>query len=580
MLSRVGIPVSNSSGDTGAQWIRLRAMASAQLEHSNLVQHQVGLMEQFREFWMENHLCDVVLKSNDGAEHSAHAAVLSAASTFFKKLLGGSFVEANQVQRGQPVEITASNAAVSALLDCIYGGQPEVNLDVGLELLRLAEAYGLPKLAGAIETGFRLSLDSNSALQVLLEAPGLYAFKAACEEKVAADFEACSQHPKFGELSASQLTRILKREDLGVSREETVLKTIFQWLRVSQDRNGLLGMLLQLVDFQSISVENLLRLGRMKQSGPNADELHREVDEALRIRQRKRTQSPQNFQPKRRCLRHWTPDLGASSEALGREVLPRPCFSLRWHEGSIYAMDFECNILCWKPGDSSARRVVGEGARVNGINGLERGPEFSMAISPTREIFVSDYDNRRLLSFHNGSGRIVLGDVNCGRLFCSQSGVLYMLGNGEVVQKLVGSTLQTVIGRESLPADFCWAIDMFVTKEEVIYLLDYEENRILRINPAESLKAVVVGQTEHDSNLQNLFVTEGGTIYVSDWAIQKVLAFRPGYTGSTEVLHFPGTWHPNEVLVQGRSLFVSIEDDDQGVKGIYEYVLPPELNLE
>ena len=84
-------------------------------------------MEQFREFWMENHLCDVVLKSNDGAEHSAHAAVLSAASTFFKKLLGGSFVEANQVQRGQPVEITASNAAVSALLDYIYGGQPEVN---------------------------------------------------------------------------------------------------------------------------------------------------------------------------------------------------------------------------------------------------------------------------------------------------------------------------------------------------------------------------------------------------------------------------------------------------------------------
>mmetsp|Transcript_4048 Transcript_4048/g.8757 ORF Transcript_4048/g.8757 Transcript_4048/m.8757 type:complete len:204 (-) Transcript_4048:3-614(-) len=203
-----------------------------------------------------------------------------------------------------------------------------------------------------------------------------------------------------------------------------------------------------------------------------------------------------------------------------------------------------------------------------------------MAISPTGEIFVSDYDNRRLLSFHNGSGRIVLGDVNCGRLFCSQSGVLYMLGNGEVVQKLVGSTLQTVIGRESLPADFCWAIDMFVTKEEVIYLLDYEENRILRINPAESLKAVVVGQTEHDSNLQNLFVTEGGTIYVSDWAIQKVLAFRPGYTGSTEVLHFPGMWHPNEVLVQGRSLFVSIEDDDQGVKGIYEYVLPPEPNLE
>lgn len=73
--------------------MKSRAMASAQLEHSDLVQHQVGLMEQFREFWMENHLCDVALKSSDGSKHRAHAAVLSAASTFFKKLLGGSFAE-------------------------------------------------------------------------------------------------------------------------------------------------------------------------------------------------------------------------------------------------------------------------------------------------------------------------------------------------------------------------------------------------------------------------------------------------------------------------------------------------------
>ena len=79
---------------------------------------------------MENHLCDVVLKSSDGAEHRAHAALLSAASMFFKKLLSGSFLEAGQVQRGQPVEIAASKAAVTALVDFIYGGQPEVNLEV------------------------------------------------------------------------------------------------------------------------------------------------------------------------------------------------------------------------------------------------------------------------------------------------------------------------------------------------------------------------------------------------------------------------------------------------------------------
>ena len=127
---------------------------------------------------MENHLCDVVLQSSDGAEHRAHAAVLSAASNNFKNLLGGSFLEADQVQRGQPVKIAASKEAVHSLLDYVYGGQPEVNLEAGLELLRLAEAYDLPKLAGAIEAGFRPSLNSNSALQILQEAHGLHTLKA------------------------------------------------------------------------------------------------------------------------------------------------------------------------------------------------------------------------------------------------------------------------------------------------------------------------------------------------------------------------------------------------------------------
>ena len=54
---------------------------------------------------MEDHLCDVVLKSSDGAEHRAHTAVLSAASVFFKNLLGGSLLEAQRVQQKQPVEI-------------------------------------------------------------------------------------------------------------------------------------------------------------------------------------------------------------------------------------------------------------------------------------------------------------------------------------------------------------------------------------------------------------------------------------------------------------------------------------------
>ena len=442
-------------------------MGAVKLDHSDQAQHRASIMQQLRQFWMEDHLCDVVLKSHDGTEHRAHTAVLSAASVFFKKLLGGSFLEAEKVQQKQPVEIAASKAAVSALLDYIYDGQPEMPLEVGLELLRLAEAYDLPKLAKSIEAGIIASLDGSVALQVLQEAHGFRSLRAACEEKVAEDFDTCSQRPDFGKLTASQLARIVKREDLGVSREEAVVNAIFAWLKISKDRHAFLGMLLQHVDFQALSIENLLRLGRTSLSGQSGDDVHIEVEDALTSR--KRTRRPGAFQSKRRRLQHWSPFLGAgtaSTEASGREVLPLLCSTLHWHKAEILAAS-ERTILCWKPGEPAARvrHVAGEGAAMTGINDL--GSVCRVSISPTTgETFVSDYDNDRLLRFENGSGQLVLANISANALFYSPNGVLYVLNECErTVQKLVGSTLQTVLASESLPADLQFeARRMFVTK--------------------------------------------------------------------------------------------------------------------
>ena len=100
------------------------------------------------------------------------------------------------------MNIAASKEAVTALLDYIYDGQPEVPVQFGLELLQLADACSLPKLLGAIEAGILASLDSSVALQVLQEAHGLHSLRTVCEDKVAEEFEACSQHSDFGKLSA------------------------------------------------------------------------------------------------------------------------------------------------------------------------------------------------------------------------------------------------------------------------------------------------------------------------------------------------------------------------------------------
>ena len=65
---------------------------------------------------------------------------------------------------------------------------------------------------------------------------------------------------------------------------------------------------------------------------------------------------------------------------------------------------------------------------------------------------------------------------------------------------------------------------MFVTKEEVIYILDNIKHRILRFNPAASFEPVV-GQVpaEPRIDLWEMFVTEAGTISVADYGRRKVL---------------------------------------------------------
>ena len=104
------------------------------------------------------------------------------------------------------------------------------------------------------------------------------------------------------------------------------MSTVFTWNKLSKDGHAF-RMLLQHMQFQALSIENLLRLGRATLSGLSGGDLHREVDDALASR--KRIQSPATFQSKtRRGIASSTGRHGkgasTSIEASGREVLPLP----------------------------------------------------------------------------------------------------------------------------------------------------------------------------------------------------------------------------------------------------------------
>ena len=60
-------------------------------------------------------------------------------------------------------------------------------------------------------------------------------------------------------------------------------------------------------------------------------------------------------------------------------------------------------------------------------------------------------------------------------------------------QQLVGSTLQPFVASKNLAEELQFRAGMiYVTKEEVVYLADWDKRRILRCSPGES-KPVVEG---------------------------------------------------------------------------------------
>ena len=483
------------------------------LLHTELACHQQSLVQQLRYFWKEGHLCDVVLKSVDGIQHQAHRNVLSAASAALKAMLCAPFREAEQIRQGQPIDIAASSGVVGAFLDYLYGGEPEVTSMDAVEVLRLAGAYGLPRLTASVESELRASLTSELALQLLPEALvlGLPELQQACEEQIACDFEKCVLQEHFQELNSKQLQRILQREDLNVSREEVVVEALFKWSKSnsSQDKTERMVLLLAHVDFPSLSTSNLDLLRHAAQS-LGAPGLHLECDvrEAMAVHKKGPASDVAcKHRPKRRCLGRWSGGLGANKESDldGRRVTPHvtgPGWRLLWHQDAFLLYDHlpgdrpgECSekfrIVACKPGDPSFRVIAGEGACVNGFNKLEVFRCLGHAVSPAGELFVrsrgidTQANEPHLLSFHDGVGKVLLEDLegleDTCRLCGSPNGVLYILDKGFTrVQKLDGSAWTPLLSTAQMPEGQQQKfVSIFASGQETLYVL--QGSRVVRL---------------------------------------------------------------------------------------------------
>ena len=560
------------------------------LRHSKLACHQQGLMQQLRGFWKEGHLCDVVLKSIDGIEHSVHRAVLSAASAALKALLCAPFREAEQIRQGKPIEMAASSGVVGAFVDYIYGGEPDVATIDAVELLRLAGAYGLACLAQAVEADLQASLDSQLALQLLQETViwGMPDLRLACEEQVAKDFQQSVLTEEFLKLTAKQLQRILQREDLKVSREEVVVEALLKWGKSSEDRQRDMVLMLCHVDFPSLSCSNLKVLCHAAQSwGPSGADWECEVKQALSLhRQQSSSEISRAHSPKRQCLSRWAAGLGASQESdrAGKKLtstVKMCCYNFTWHQGAFFFSRREPNqILSCKPGEENLRVVAGESAPINGFNQLEC--VWGLAMLPNGEIIVGHGDadeETQLLSFQDGVGKVLLDVPKLQDVRCSPNGVIFVLDDGGTrVQKVEGSRLIPVVDSKELPEEHAFDAEyIFVSKQEALYIPDCENDRILRFAEGTSVPTVVADFRDRGIvNLAGLFVTEDERIFVCDRDNYQILMTDAGENICCSELDLSEHGKPVDLSVQDGFLNVLVWSGT-GEGWVQQFALPPTL---
>ena len=565
------------------------------LRHSELACHQKGLMQQLRDFWKEGHLCDVVLKSIDGTQHPVHRNVLSAASAALQALLCAPFLEAEQIRQGKPIEMAASGGVVGAFVDYIYGGEPDVATMDAVELLRLAGAYGLPCLAQAVEADLQASLDSQLALQLLQETViwGMPDLRLACEEQVAKDFQQCTLREDFLKLTARQLQRILQREDLKVSREEVVVQTLLKWAKYSKDRQKEMTCMLSNIDFPSLSSSNLHVLCHAAQSlGSSGADWECEVKQALSLhRKRQSSEVSRAHRPKRRCLSHWAAGLGAfqQTDRAGKKLTPavRKCgFELAWHQGAFFFSRKEpSQVLSCKPGEENLRVVAGEGAPINGFNRLKE--IWGLAMLPNGEMTVGHGDGdadeeSQLVSFKDGVGKVLLDVPQLQDVCCSPNGVIYVLdAGGTRVQKVEGSRLMPIVDSKELPQEHAFSAEyIYASKQEVLYISDWKNKRILRFAEGTSVPTVVADFRDRDGvNLAGHFVTEDERIFVCDHENRRILMPDAGERTSCSELDVSELGRPYDLLVQDGFLNVLIrKETEEGWEGwVQQFALPPTL---
>ena len=189
----------------------------------------VELLKRLNVQRKQDYLCDITLVTNDDRELKAHRNVLSAASSFFCKLLQSDMKENREgIIRFEEI----SGSVLEDVLEFIYTGTVAVTQENAKELIVAGNYLIIPSLKTVSGRFLEAEMSDSNCISTFY-----FAEKYDCVELIGnsmkfihENFASVGEMDEFLSLEAREVTRWISSGKIAVGAEVDVFKIIVQWV--------------------------------------------------------------------------------------------------------------------------------------------------------------------------------------------------------------------------------------------------------------------------------------------------------------------------------------------------------------
>jgi len=538
---------------------------------------QLSQWERLEIFRKEAAFCDVVVKSTDGKDFSAHAVVLASASDKLRKLLEQAKPRAKTQQEVagangheesrsfRELAASSSSDAVSAVLDFVYSGMAQLAPQTVPEVARLARRWDLSGLQETLAAS--LSEDGGLTPEVVA---GLFALGepfgeqlgAAARAFVLANFSACARTEPFLRWPQKVLEVILKSDKLVVSNEEEALLWVAKWRSAKDGREAAAVPALAAIRWPLLSLPALDALiadakgaaegsfcSVVAEKCKAAKSAHHGMADSASIA---------SLVPHlRQAFPGWWAGLGASGNGgsviagaglqgkAGQESLkPR---AIRIHEGTLLFLDDAKEpgrVIQWFLRMQSGRPVAGSGSELVGT-GSNFEDMADIWSGPDDAFYILDRDAEHVVRVRSGEADVVSkGTIRlerpCAVVVEGVDRAVYVLDREgtRVVRFVNGRSSQvagsTEAGNGAGHLNAGPTGRLYVARGGRLYISDTLNHRVQRWDPGAKAGVTVAGGHGCGSGADQLshpggvWALDNGTLYVADTGNHRVMKWRDG----------------------------------------------------